>query len=209
MSVRTEVVVDDDAVGQGVFQVDHGLERLVSDVDQLERVARRGITRGEHTGDAVADVARLARGERVMRRILHVLRDRPRAGHRCRPCISQVRAGVHGDDAVGTCGAARVDRRDPGVRIRTAQHGEVQCPGDVEIVGKASLAREQGGILAAKHPRAEHARRGGGFRSSHVRTPRCDVSAVGASQDGSDDVVVAGAPAEVSFEADAYLGFAG
>ena len=54
---------------------------------------------GEHGGDAVAGVARLLLRQRVVRRVLHVLGDRPGARHRRGPRLGEVVAGVDGDDA--------------------------------------------------------------------------------------------------------------
>ena len=79
--VRTGVVVDDHAVGQRVFEADHGFERLVLDVDGAERVLGFGLAPGQHHGHGVAHVAGLRHGHRVVRRVLHVGRHRPRAGH--------------------------------------------------------------------------------------------------------------------------------
>ncbi len=45
------------AVGRGLLRIDDGWQRLVVDVDQIERVLRLIAVLGDDDGDAVADVA--------------------------------------------------------------------------------------------------------------------------------------------------------
>ena len=157
--VGPEVVVDDDPVGQGVLEVDHGFQRLVLDVDRLDRVAGRRLVPGDHDRDPVAHVVHLVLGQREVRRVLHVVRDRPRARHRCRPQVGDVGARVGGDDAGQLECAGHVDTGDAGVGVGAAQHREVQGAWDIEVVGEPGLAREQGGVLPTQHALADH--RGG------------------------------------------------
>ncbi len=157
--VGAEVVVDHDPVGQRVLEVDHGLERLVLHVDRFERVAGRGGAVGEHARHAVTRVARLRRGERVVRRVLHVVGDGPCARHRPAPLIGQVGSRVRRPDARDGERARHVDRRDAGVGVRAAQHREVQGAGDLDVVRELGFAGEQRGVLAPQQPLADHARR--------------------------------------------------
>ena len=63
--------------------IDDGAERIVVDVDQIERVARRLARLGDDERDAVADVAHRVDGEQRMRRHLEVaVRHHPGARHR-------------------------------------------------------------------------------------------------------------------------------
>ena len=145
--------MDDDPVRQRILQVDDRIERVVLDVDGIERIAGLGVGPGEHDRDPVADVVHLVHGQRVVRRVLHVLGDRPRARHRCGPQVGQLGAGEHLDDAGQTLRRRRVDRRDAGVGERAAQDGHVQRAGQDEVIGEAGLAGEQGRVLPAQHAR--------------------------------------------------------
>ena len=169
--VRAEVVVDDRGVGEGVLEVGDRRQRVVLDLDGLERVACRGGRLGDHHRHAVADVADLVDRERVVGRVLHVLGDRPGAGHRAGPRVHEVGAGVGGDDAGQRQGGLHVDRGDAGVGVGAAQDRHVQRARDVEVVGEAGLAGEQGRVLPAPHPGADDR---GGRRSvgdRHAGTP--------------------------------------
>ena len=156
--VRADRVVDDRLVAQRGFEVGDRSERFVCHVDCIECVARCGIARGKHCCDAVADVARLVDCERIVRGVLHVGRDRPRARHRCSPRRHEVSAGVHGDDAGHGRGVGCVDAANLCVRVWRAQHGEMQRAGNHEVVGVLRLAGQQRRVFSAQHARAEHAR---------------------------------------------------
>ena len=97
--VGAEVLVDQDLVAERVLQVDHRGERLVVDVHGVERVARLRLGAGEDRGHAVADVVHRGDRQRVVRRVLHVLGDRPGARHRVRPELFELGAGEHVDHA--------------------------------------------------------------------------------------------------------------
>ncbi len=142
--------MDHDPVRQRVLEVDHGVERLERDVHRLDGVAGDGVTRRQHGDDAVSGVADLARRQRVVGRVLHVLGHRPGARHRRRPGIGEVGAGVHGDDARDGLGRRRVDADDAGVGVRAADDGHVQRTRDVQVGGEAGFARQEGRILAAQ-----------------------------------------------------------
>ncbi len=157
--VGAEVVVDHDPVGQRVLEVDHRFERLVLHVDRFERVAGRGGAVGEHARHAVSRIARLRLGERVVRRVLHVVGDGPRARHRPAPLIGQVGARVRGPNAGNGERARHVDRRDAGVGVRAAEHREVQGAGDLDVVRELGFAGEERRVLAPQQPLAEHAGR--------------------------------------------------
>jgi hypothetical protein len=58
--VGAELVVDDHAVAERILEVDHGGERLVLHVDELDGVASGGVAGGEHHGNGVAHVGGLA-----------------------------------------------------------------------------------------------------------------------------------------------------
>ncbi len=85
--VRTEIRVHERcAVLERLPHVDDRVERLPVDLDELRRILRLRPALRDHHGDAVALVARDV-GERVVRRVLHVLGDRPGARHRSLPVV--------------------------------------------------------------------------------------------------------------------------
>ncbi len=153
--VGAEVVVDDGGVGERLLQVDHRRQRLVLDLDGLDRVAGGRLAGGDDGDDAVTDVADLAHRQRVVGRVLHVVGDRPRARHRGRPRVLQVSTGVDGDDAGQPGRGRRVDRRDAGMGVRAAGEGEVERTRDDEVVGEAGFAREERRVLPAQEPLAD------------------------------------------------------
>ena len=171
--VGAELVVDHDPVGQRVLEVDHGFERLVLHVDRFERVASGGLAVGEHARHAVSRVARLRRGERVVRRVLHVVGDRPRARHRSAPLIGQVGSGVRRPDAGHGQRARDVDGGDAGVGVRAAQHGEVQGAGDLDVVRELGFAGEERRVFAPQQPLADHS--GPFLRGRHLGAPSRSV----------------------------------
>ena len=142
-------------IGQRVLEVDDGLERVVGDVDRLDRVVGDRVAVGEHDGDAVTDEVDRVDGERVVRRVQHVVGDRPGARHRSGPQVGEVGAGVdrahpwHGGRGAG------VDRHDLGVGVRAAQHGHVQRAGHLHVVGEHRLAGEQDRVLLAQDTAAD------------------------------------------------------
>ena len=81
-----------------LLHVDDGGQLLVLDDDRLERVGRGVAVAGDDDRDAVADVADLVGGERVVVGVDHVGRDRPGAGQRALD-VGEVGAAVGGDDA--------------------------------------------------------------------------------------------------------------
>ena len=109
--VGPEIVVDHHAVGQGILEIDDCFERFVLDVDELGGISCGRLRRRHDGGDAVAGVAHLVPGERVVRRVLHVVRDRPGARHRRRPRLGEIGTGVDGDDPVGTGRPPKCRRR--------------------------------------------------------------------------------------------------
>ncbi len=118
----------------------------------------------------------LADGERVVRRVLHVGRHRP-VRTASAPAHSEARsAPLYAAITPGIASGRRQRRRgDAGVRVRTAQHGEVQRAGDVQVVGELGLAGEQGGIFAAQQPLAQD-RSGPVFGDGHDHSLGVGVS---------------------------------
>ena len=153
--VRAERVVDHDPVGQRVLQVDDGLERLVVDDHRADGVGRPVAAVGHDHRDDVAHVARLVDRDRVVLRVLHVVGDRPGAGHRRDPGVLQVGAGEHGLDAGEGQRVRGVDAGDAGVGVRAAHHPQPAGPRDDEVVDEAALAGEERRVLLAHHAGAD------------------------------------------------------
>ena len=154
--VGPEFVVDDDAVGKCYFGINDCGQRNVFDFDQVECIARCRFAGCKDGNNAVAGVTHLVHRKRIVRGVLHVLRYRPGTGHWRSPHVGEISARVDGHHSFGGLGSIDIDRGDPCMRIRRAQDRQVQCAGDVEVVGELGFTGEQGGILAAQHALADH-----------------------------------------------------
>ena len=146
VGLALEVVADHRGVGvQRLAGVDDRRQRLVLDVDQLERVARRVPVLGDDEGDLLALVAHLVGGQHG----LHVGRQRRH------PC--QLQAVEHGardhrlDLRVGLR-RRRVDRHDAGVGVRAGEDRAVQHPGQLHVVEVVASTTQEPGVLLAQHP---------------------------------------------------------
>ena len=109
------------------------------------------------------------------------------------PCSSARSLPVRTASTLGEVfAAADVDRGDRGVGEGAAHHGQVQHPGQGEVVGPAGAAGDQPLVLLATPVPPDL---GGGplLGGGHAAGPRCVLH-------GLHDVVVAGAPAEVALE---------
>ena len=145
VGLALEVVADHRCVGvQRLAGVDDRWQRLVLDVDQLERVARRVAVLGDDEGHLLALVAHLVGGQHR----LHVGRQRRHPGQ-----LQAVehRAGDHCLDLrVGLC-RRRVDRHDAGVGVRAGEDRPVQHAGQLHVVEVVAAAAQEPGVLLAQH----------------------------------------------------------
>ena len=125
-------------------RIDHRRQRLVVDLDQVERVLGEIAVGGDDDRDRLADIAHAAD------------RDRPAFDRRLDPDRKACRqrgylvAGDDGDDA--RRGARRVDiyMCDPRMRVRRPQNGGVQRAGlFAEIVDEASAPGQERGVFDA------------------------------------------------------------
>ena len=129
-------------------RIDDRGQRLVVDVDELERVVRLIRRFGDDDADDVADVAdEVARAAAVCRHLQVRVGQQPRARHRLQRV--NFRAGEDGDDAGRALRARRVDACDARVCMRAAQHRGVHHVGQREIVGVGRRARDEPRIFAA------------------------------------------------------------
>ena len=170
--VRAEFGMHQHPIGQRVLEVGDGLERVVGDVDRLDRVVGDRIAVGQHDRHAVTDEVDRVGGDRVVRRVQHVLGDRPRARHGGRPEIAEIGAGVHRTHAGHRRRGGGVDRHDAGVGVRAAQHGHVERAGHLHVVGEHRFAGQQDRIFLAEESAADHPGCGRRiFGDGHVWTP--------------------------------------
>jgi hypothetical protein len=126
------------AVGQGALRVGHRGQRLVLDLDELERVLGQvPAVRHDHR-DALADVPHLVRGQAAPGVPGRVGAE---VGHRVAQ-LGGLGPGDHRVHAGGRLRLGRLDPRDPGVRVRATQHGGVQGARR-DPVGDVAAAAEQ------------------------------------------------------------------
>jgi len=132
----------------------HRRQRLVVDIDELGGVGRAVAVFGEHHRHHVSYVAGLVDRHRVVRRVDHVVGDRPSARKRCDPQahVGQCCACVDGMHAGGGLRGRGVDAVDPGVGERAAHHAHPQLAGDLDVVDVGGFAGEELGVLLAQHP---------------------------------------------------------
>jgi hypothetical protein len=140
-------------VGGGGLEVDDDRQRVVVDLDQVGGVLPLVGLLGEDGGDRLADEP-----HHVLRQELaHHLVVRPAEQQRRREV--DVGAGEHADDAGRRAGLPDVDRLDAGVCEWRPDEREMQRSDQVEVVGVAGAAREEGRILHAHDARAHDAHR--------------------------------------------------
>ena len=137
-----------------------GGERLVVDLDPLERLAGRGLVLGDRRGDRLALVARHVDGE-----------DGAVAegGAEVRVAPVEVGAGDHGVDA-GARRARRVTsmRPDPRVRVRRPQKRGVQHPRLGQV---GDIARPSRDLVQRVGRGGRIGRRRGAAGQAHRRSP--------------------------------------
>jgi hypothetical protein len=122
--------------------VDHGGQRLVLDVDQLQRVVGRVLVGRDHERDLLALEAHLVAGQHGLR----VVGDRR---HPREPERLQVLGGDDRRDVRVRERARRVDRDDLRVRVRGAQHLAVHHPRQLDVVEVGALAADEARVLLA------------------------------------------------------------
>ena len=113
---------------------------------------------------------------------------------------------IDGLDAGQRLGLRRVDRDDARVRVRAAQHAADELAGQVEVGAEAGAARDLVDAVRADRARADVAP-ARSCRSSCRSRPWLSLSHRGGGvHHRADDLVVAGAPAEVAGQPVADLG---
>ena len=201
--VARDVVVDlRRALVAGVCGRRARRQLLVVDLEQLGRIARLMVGLRDHAGDGVADIADLALGEHRMGAGLHVRAvpglDHPAADQIAPAGRLDVVAGEHREHAGRRRGAALVDAADPGVRMGRADEIGIDLAGPVDVVREVPGPGDEALVLLAPDRSADPVR---GHRLQLLMS-------AAAALNGLDDVVVAGAAAEIAFQplADLLLG---
>ena len=130
---------------EGRIDVDHRGQRLVRHHHEVRAVLGRVAIIGDHGRHRLAHVAdAIARQDRPVRRParLHVHGVRAHDGH-------PVEVGARDDfaDARGAGRAHRVDRANARVRVRRAHEGDVERPGELDVVDVAASPPHEAGVL--------------------------------------------------------------
>jgi hypothetical protein len=156
------LVADQGCVGRGrLLRIRHGVERVVVDLDQLERVLRDVGRLGDHAGDLLALVAHLVGDEHGLR----VARQRRHPGE---VVLGHQLAGDDGDDTRQRSGGRGVDRRDSSVGVGASQDLHVEHPGQRDVVEVLALAPDEARVLLALDGVADPADL---VRRRHLPTP--------------------------------------
>ena len=147
------------AGGQGIRGGGDRGKRLVIDLDQLGRVARQVMGPGDDESDIVADQPHPVLAERQVRRGEHRravgLVARHRAGDAAEPGRLDIGMGIDREHAGGGRGGGGVDRADPGMGVRRAQHVAIGLAGAVEVVAVAPAAAQQARVFPTRHALAD------------------------------------------------------
>ena len=150
------VVADDGRIGiERLLRVHDRRQRLVVDLDQLQRVLGDVAVLGDDEGDLLALEADLVGGQHSLR----VVGQRRHPGEvvteqgRTRDALEHL-ARDDRDDAGQRLGRRRVDRQDARMRERAAQDRAVQHAGQVDVIDVVALAPDEALVLHALH-RAE------------------------------------------------------
>ena len=144
-------------VGQSALRVDHRGQRLVLDLDELQRVLGQVAAVRDDDRDALADVPHLVRRQAAPGVPGRVGAE---VGHR----VAQLGGVGAGDHRVHAgCGQSLggLDPQDPGVRVRAAQHGGVQGAGGDPVGDVAAPAEQELRVLDAADRLAHPAPLGG------------------------------------------------
>ena len=189
------VVADQRRVGvERLARVDDRRQRLVLDVDQRQRVVGRVLVGRDHERDLLALEADLVAREHGLRVV----------GDRRHPRQAERLEVLGGDDRGDVRVRERrrgVDRDDPRVRVRAAQHRAVDHPRQPDVVEVGALAADEARVLLALQPaeadRALGRRAGKVLDVAMLMPPGVGGGFVlGRPADRADDVLVAGAAAD-------------
>ena len=179
----------------GIGHVHNMRQHAVADLHRSRRGLGLLLGLGHHHGDMVADIANLALGEDRMRAGLHgraVLGvDHPAADQSADLVLGDVLAGEDADHAGHLLRLGGVDRLDRGMGMRAAHEIGVGLLRKIDVVGVLALAGDEAVIFLALDACAN---------SGIVHVIDLPSHAGRASLHGGDDVVIAGAAADIALE---------
>ena len=136
--------------------VDHRRQRLVVDVDEIDRVLGHVAISGHDERHRIAGEPRLPVGEWRARRIGHVL------AHGRVPLLMhagvEVRCGEDGTHTRDRERGGRVDAANAGSRERAAHEAGMKHPGSADVVDERAAALQQPRVLDPVHAGARVAR---------------------------------------------------
>ncbi len=148
-------------------RIGHRRQHLVIDLDPLGGVLRLRQRLGDDDRDRIADVVRLAMGDRRVRRHLHLRAvlggDHPAADEIADLVGGKLGAGEHREHARHGGGRLGVDLPDLGVGMGRAQEIGMGLARTVDVVRVMTLAGDEALVLFAAHRRADAGRAHGGF----------------------------------------------
>ncbi len=146
VSLAFDVIANDRGIRiEGPASVDHRGQWLIFDVDQLQRVTRRVPVVGDDEGHLLPMEAHLVGGEHGH----HVVGQRRYPGKLQR---LEQRPSDHCPNLRMCLGRCGVDRDQPCVRVRAAQHRAVQHARQHEVVDVIALAAQEASVLLAHPP---------------------------------------------------------
>ena len=178
--VVTELLVDEGRPGlHRGLGIDHRLERLVLDLDQLGAILGDVAAVGEHRRHRLADVADLADGHARPLALLEHGRREDLLAERQTHGLERGRDVLAGEDAAHAGQPERragVDAGDPGVRVRTADEGDVQGSRQPDVIHVLRLPAQEAWVF---HPLDGCTHE---FHQCHPRPPvRADAGTAGRS----------------------------
>jgi hypothetical protein len=137
-----------------ILGLHHGGKHLIIDGDPLGRIARQRLGRGEHHGDAVANVAYAVKRERrplraMAFRTAHIL------GHEfgvegAEPVSGPIVPCQYGIASGDPCRGSDVDAADVGVGVRRVKEYGVRLPGEFDVGDIAGPPCQKTGVLLAR-----------------------------------------------------------
>ena len=160
------------------LRIDDDGQRVVLDDHLLGGVDHGVLVPADDRGDALADVADLAAGERPVVGHAHVDAGRLPEEHARRRHVGDVLAREHRLDVLALERGGGVDRHDAGVRLGGAHEGHVELAGHDHVVHVGGPAGDQARVLLAleRLPDVAVAAGPGLVDDAHRYLPACGVA---------------------------------
>ncbi len=141
------------AQAHGILSLHHAGQHLIIDGDQLSRIARRRLGRGDNHRDALANVAHTADRERRPFRAMalgaaHILRHEFGI-EGAEPVGGAILPSQHGMDVRSALGGSGVDAADAGMRVRRVEEDRVGLAGQIDVRNIAGPTGQKPRILLA------------------------------------------------------------